>query len=157
MKRHTQRQPAAAAAAAARPEHPAAALVRSAETAAALIALALSESQQPVEALGEALARIAAAAAAGRRPRARDVATCIESLQFHDRMIQQLTHVRDLLANVAAAVPEEDTAGWPALRETLRSRFTSESHRMLFNLLLPDALDRDRIRLHADEGSVELF
>lgn len=145
MKRHTQTQQAAAAAAA-----------RPAETAAALIALAMSESQRPVAALGQALARIAAAVAAGEPPRAADIAACIESLQFHDRMIQQLTHVRDLLANVAA-VPEEDTAGWPALRETLRARFTSESHRMLFNLLLPDEIDHGHIRLHADEGSVELF
>ena len=155
MKRHTQTQQAAAAAAA-RPERPAADLARPAETAAALIALAMSESQRPVAALGQALARIAAAVAAGEPPRAADIAACIESLQFHDRMIQQLTHVRDLLANVAA-VPEEDTAGWPALRETLRARFTSESHRMLFNLLLPDEIDHGHIRLHADEGSVELF
>ena len=146
MKRHLQTQRAVAATE----------LVRSAETAAALIALAVSESQRPVEALGQALARIAAAVAAGEPPRAADIAACIESLQFHDRMIQQLTHVRDLLAKVAV-VPEEDTAGWPALRETLRSRFTSESHRMLFNLLLPDQPDHGHIRLHADEGSVELF
>lgn len=133
-------------------------LVRCAETAAALIELAINESQRPVERLGEALGRIAAAAAAGERPLADDVTACIECLQFHDRMIQQLTHVRDLLASAAVAEPaREDPGDWPGLREALRSRFTSESHRLLFNLLMPDEADHDQIRLRADEGSVELF
>ena len=156
MTRHTyMHQPAAGA-----PSEPGgpAELVRSAEASAALIELAISESQRPVETLGEALRRISAATAAGERPLAADVAACIESLQFHDRMIQQLTHVRDLLAGAAAAEPaRQDRPGWPALREALRSRFTSESHRLLLNLLMPDQSGHDHIQLRADEGSVELF
>ncbi len=133
-------------------------LVRSAETSAALIELAISESQRPVETLAEALGRISTATAAGERPLAADVAACIESLQFHDRMIQQLTHVRDLLAGLAVAEPaRQDPRGWPALREALRARFTSESHRLLFNLLMPDEAGHGHIQLRADEGSVELF
>lgn len=133
-------------------------LIRSAQTAAALIELAISESQQPVDTLGEALTRISTAAAAGARPRADDVAACIESLQFHDRMVQELTHVRDLLAHVATGEPARDESrSWPALREALRSRFTSESHRLLFNLLMPDETAHEHIQLRADEGSVELF
>jgi hypothetical protein len=42
--------------------------------------------------------------------------------------------------------------------ENLRARFTSESHRILFNLLMPDAEGHSHApSLHASEGSVELF
>jgi hypothetical protein len=140
---------------------------RAAETASALIELALSESQAPVAALGAALARIAHAAAAGGPPPDEDVTACIESLQFHDRLTQQLTQVRDLLASLAvsseapaAATPRTcaDAQVWPVLLENLRARFTSESHRILFNLLMSDEHGRSRATaLHASEGSVELF
>jgi hypothetical protein len=44
------------------------------------------------------------------------------------------------------------------LMENLRARFTSESHRILFNLLMPDADGHSHVpSLHASEGSVELF
>jgi hypothetical protein len=33
---------------------------------------------------------------------ARDIALCIESLQFHDRLVQQLTQARDLLTGLGA-------------------------------------------------------
>jgi hypothetical protein len=33
---------------------------------------------------------------------ARDIAVCIQNLQFHDRLIQQLTQVRDVLNGLAA-------------------------------------------------------
>ncbi len=157
MKRHTHTQQPASGIA----PHPAGAhsdLVRCAETAAALLELAMGESQRPVETLGQALMRIAGQMTAGKAPSARDVSACIEGLQFHDRMIQQLTQVRDLLVRVAAeATVREDSPGWPALRETLRARFTSESHRTLFNLLMPDETGCGHVQLHADEGSVELF
>ena len=32
----------------------------------------------------------------------RDIAVCIESLQFHDRLMQQLTQARDILSTLAA-------------------------------------------------------
>jgi predicted trehalose synthase len=137
-------------------------LACAAATAAALIELALSESLRPVTELGTALSRVSAALAAGSAPAARDLETCVECLQFHDRMTQQLSQVRDLLAAVAAA-GSADTAprgrqSWPVLMENLRARFTSESHRILFNLLMPDADGHTHTpSLHASEGSVELF
>jgi hypothetical protein len=33
---------------------------------------------------------------------ARDIAVCIQSLQFHDRLMQQLTEARDVLIGVSA-------------------------------------------------------
>ena len=137
-------------------------LACAAATAAALIELALSESQRPVTQLGEALSRVSATVSAGGRPSARDLEACVECLQFHDRMVQQLSQVRDLLAAVAASGPADPTPArrqsWPVLMENLRARFTSESHRILFNLLMPDSEGLSHApSLHASEGSVELF
>jgi predicted trehalose synthase len=137
-------------------------LACAAATAAALIELALSESQRPVGALGEALSRVSAALSAGTPPAAADLGVCVECLQFHDRMVQQLSQVRDLLAAVAAGGSGDSAPGsrqsWPVLMENLRARFTSESHRILFNLLMPDADGHSHVpSLHASEGSVELF
>lgn len=137
-------------------------LACAAATAASLIELALSESQRPVAQLGEALSRVSATVSGGGRPAARDLDACVESLQFHDRLVQQLSQVRDLLAAVAAAGSAATGAAgrqsWPVLMENLRARFTSESHRILFNLLMPDAEGHSHVAsLHASEGSVELF
>jgi hypothetical protein len=137
-------------------------LACAAATAAALIELALGESQRPITELGEALSRVSAAVSAGSAPAARDLEVCVECLQFHDRMTQQLSQVRDLLAAVAAAGSGDNTPGsrqsWPVLMENLRARFTSESHRILFNLLMPDSEGHTHTpSLHASEGSVELF
>jgi hypothetical protein len=150
------------------------------EAAAALIELSLHESNGPVEALSGALTRMAqlvhdqpgditgAADMQNHRARlAREVAICIENLQFHDRLTQQLTQVRNLLATLvfsdeptdAAGRPvEDDPQHWQVLLENLRARFTSDSHRILFNLLLPGSGGRATVSaLHANEGSVELF
>jgi len=152
------------------------------EAAAALIELAVHESHGPVEDLSGALTRMAQfvqnplgnSVGTGDKPPdgaqlARDVAICIESLQFHDRLTQQLTQIRDLLATLALSDAPADLAGpsvqgdphkWLALLENVRARFTSDSHRILFNLLLPDtgAGGRSNVpTLHANEGSVELF
>lgn len=137
-------------------------LACAAATAAALIELALCESQRPVTALAEALSRVSAAVSAGSPPAARDLEVCVECLQFHDRLGQQLSQVRDLLAAVAAIGSEATAPGgrqsWPVLMENLRARFTSESHRILFNLLMPDSEGHSHApSLHASEGSVELF
>ncbi len=131
---------------------------QAAATAAALIELALHESLTPVDALGRALARLSAILPLASDNVRAELATCIESLQFHDRMVQQLTQVRDLLASVTTDQPNgPNPPGWPALRDRLRAHFTSESHRMLFNVLLPGEDVPMPVHLHAEEGSVELF
>ncbi len=110
---------------------PAAVEERAAALAAAadLLALAMQESQGPVGVLGGALERMAAALAqcarAIERQRAlepssaapaarvladleacrealeREIALCIESLQFHDRLMQRLARVGRHLAGLA--------------------------------------------------------
>ena len=43
-----------------------------------------------------------------------DIAVCIESLQFHDRLTQQLTHARDILTGLAANKPLARVPNVPA-------------------------------------------
>jgi hypothetical protein len=142
------------------------------EAAAALIELSLHESNGPVEELSGALARIAQGLQGADAPQvrellARELAVCVENLQFHDRLTQQLTQVRNLLASLAFSdmyldpngrLLPGDTDSWQVLLENMRARFTSDSHRILFNLLLPgEGAHAHLPSLHANEGSVELF
>ncbi len=100
------------------------------ETAAARLAHAMSESHGPVDRMGAALERMMQAlernaralerlrdersgtgAAASplrdleecREALEREIAICIESLQFHDLLMQHLAHVRGGLANLTGA------------------------------------------------------
>jgi hypothetical protein len=100
------------------------------EAAADLLALAMHESHGPVDVLGGALERMAAALAqytlaierqreigphraephadvslgdleACRETLEREITVCIESLQFHDRLMQRLARVASYLAGIA--------------------------------------------------------
>jgi hypothetical protein len=91
------------------------------ERATTLLVHGLQQSDIPISQLSGALARMAqtltdigtplfgqaAGTASGdlrvlRDAFARDLAVCIESLQFHDRLMQQLTQARDLLTGLGA-------------------------------------------------------
>ncbi|HET9390025.1 MAG TPA: hypothetical protein VFO44_10295 [Steroidobacteraceae bacterium] len=87
------------------------------ELAGVLLAHTMEEAEAPISQLSEALARVAqsinggpAGGVRGAAPGSpadmqaitRDLAVCIEKLQFHDRLMQQLTRVRDILAALAA-------------------------------------------------------
>lgn len=107
------------------------------EHATALLAHGLQQSEIPISRLGAALARMARAldeagapvgdpaeANAGasadanhqalRAALARDVAVCIESLQFHDRLTQQLSQAHDLLTRGRTEGPLMNVSGRPA-------------------------------------------
>jgi hypothetical protein len=78
------------------------------ERATALLVLSMRQSDTPISELGGALARMARTLndtqtdpQALRDAMARDICVCIQSLQFHDRLMQQLTHARDLLTGIA--------------------------------------------------------
>ena len=152
---------------------------------AAQLELALRESVGPVDELGRALGRmsdelahirIAVAATAEEKLHAncreviRELSTCMESLQFYDRMVQHLSHLRDYLAGLSANPAGQAAAGgepadWERLREALRRRLISEAQRELLDLILPPphaphasrAEPRSAHALHVGEGSIELF
>lgn len=155
------------------------------EAAAVLLSLAMRDTERPVAELSGALQRIAASVAElrerprndGRRIRAlengsgesfrsrieKDVSICIQSLQFHDRLIQQLAAVRGLLASVVNGRPldlsEFRAHRWEVMLRMLRERLSEDSQHHLFNLLLhTGVVDIDNQKhLQAEEGSVELF
>jgi hypothetical protein len=63
----------------------------------------------------------------------------ITALQFYDKLIQRLTHVRDGLAipsdsGLGAADPER--ANWEALLERVRSRYSMVEERVLFDFMM---------------------
>lgn len=155
------------------------------EAAAVLLSLAMRDTENPVSELCDALKRIGGQLAelrtrtgtdaarppglvngdaeAFRKRLERDVGVCIQSLQFHDRLIQQLAAVRGLLASVVNDAPL-DVSGfgahrWEEMLRMLRERLSEDSQHHLFNLLLrTGVVDVEGHRnLQAQEGSVELF
>jgi hypothetical protein len=153
------------------------------EAAAVLLSLAMRDTEMPATTLGSALGRMSASLiewrdeklangkdgasaeddAALRNRLERELAVCIESLQFHDRLIQQLAAVRNLLASVASNGPLNLTGSgaqrWEETLRMLRERLSEDSQHQLFNLLLrTGAVDGDGRRGTASqEGSIELF
>lgn len=153
------------------------------EAAAVLLSLAMRDTEEPVAGLAGALSRIGASltelrkrAGMARSPAGSDVdmetwrmqleqdlSLCIESLQFHDRLIQQLAAVRNLLASVsdddALEVSGFGAQRWEEMLRMLRERLSADSQHQLFNLLMrTGVVDYDgRWSLNAREGSIELF
>lgn len=83
------------------------------DLAAELLGTAMRETEGPVMDMASALARINQALRraelqsgqdgdCGCRDLQQDISICIESLQFHDRLIQQLTAVRRLMGSAPA-------------------------------------------------------
>ena len=73
-----------------------------------LLVRGMQETDAPIADISDALARMAAAlgdttadVATLRSVLTRDLAVCIESLQSYDRLMQQLTQARDLLAGAS--------------------------------------------------------
>jgi hypothetical protein len=123
------------------------------EAAAMLVALAIHDTTQPVERLCEAMERMCKALAAGTAASTvansasgardaqlgRDLAVCVEGLQFHDRLLQQLAFVRDLLGAILQHQPLDVAAygapRWEALMAVIRRRAPLDRRFELFDLL----------------------
>lgn len=114
----------------------------------------------------ESAASLAAPASGAETFRKRlenDVAICIQSLQFHDRLIQQLVAVRGLLASVVNDAPVQGVGfgahRWEEMLSFLRERLSEDSQHHLFNLLLRTGVVNidGRGNLRTEEGSVDLF
>ena len=103
------------------------------ERATQLLVHGLQQSDIPIAQLSSALARMAqtltdigtplfgqvdvkppADVQALRDAVARDIAVCIQSVQFHDRLMQQLTQARDLLTGVGVKPLLASVAAQPA-------------------------------------------
>lgn len=80
------------------------------------------------------------------------------AMQFHDQLAQRVAHVRDALAEVHEELRSGRDPDWTALLARLRTHYTTEDERRLFDMIFgspPHAGSR-----RGDEalpGSVELF
>jgi hypothetical protein len=95
-----------------------------------------------------------------------NVQATITSLQFYDKLIQRLTHVRDGLA-----IPSDSTAkavdpaesDWNSMLEQVRSRYSMVEERVLFDFMMR-GLSADQmlkaltgLRASASPGELEVF
>jgi len=141
------------------------------ELAVALLAQAMHESHAPVHVLGNALELMTRALKQQGRAREltsahetleRELAVCIESLQFHDRLMQQLTQVRECLSRLLLpADSQQEMPRWSEVRGRIAARLASDSQRALLDLLLPPgegyATPGELRKVNVSEGSIELF
>jgi len=67
------------------------------------------------------------------------VNAAITALQFYDKLVQRLTHVREGLAipsDSAAASADPSATDWQALFEQVRSRYSTVEERVLFDFMM---------------------
>ena len=110
--------------------------------AASQIEVALREAEAPVAALGELIGRLGVGAAAGAT-----------ALQYQDRLAQRLAHVRDTLASLAEFLlvgAHGPAADWEQLRAAIRSRYSMEQERVMFDLLVRGASPEEVLKALAE-------
>ena len=87
-----------------------------------------------------------------------DAQRAMRALQFHDRLSQRVTHVRDALSRLHACVATGEGAEWEKLSAAIRGLYTMEDERQIFDALVPrSARSDDSDGEDAKCGSVELF
>ena len=133
----------------------------SAEAAAILLAFAMRESEAPAVELGSALERLGGELRSLDGGAASDLAACVRALQFHDRLMQQLAVIRNLLTRLTDN-PLPQMAGfgaqrWEELLTNLRTQLAANSHDELFELLLRTGGVAPGVVAEQAEGSSELF
>jgi hypothetical protein len=94
------------------------------------------------------------------------IQTAIIAFQFYDRMQQCLQHVTSNLRGLSKLVesPERlyNPNEWEAFQNQIRSRYTMESEKMMFDAILQgesvdDAIAAKNAYQHNQSGDVELF
>lgn len=95
-----------------------------------------------------------------------DARQAVVALQFYDKMIQRITHVRDGLtipAEVIEAGPQQRSAAWNQLLEEVRGRYSMVEERVLFDFLIRGTGPREMMQALTDlqgasrPGELELF
>jgi len=96
----------------------------------------------------------------------RHVQNTITALQFYDKLIQRLTHVRDGLAipsDSTLASAEPAGSDWNAMLEQVRSKYSMVEERVLFDFMMR-GLSADQmlkaltgLRGTAAPGELEVF
>jgi hypothetical protein len=95
-----------------------------------------------------------------------DAQQAIIALQFYDKLIQRITHVRDGLAIPAETIdasPADRSAAWQKLLERVRGRYSMVEERVLFDFLIRGTGPREMMQALTDlqgasrPGELELF
>lgn len=95
-----------------------------------------------------------------------DARQAVVAMQFYDKMIQRITHVRDGLAIPAEAIdaaPQDRSAAWEQLLERVRGRYSMVEERVLFDFLIRGTGPREMMQALTDlqgasrPGELELF
>lgn len=88
-----------------------------------------------------------------------DAQRAMRALQFHDRLSQRISHVRDAMARLHASVATGQGEEWQKVNEAIRALYTMEDERQIFDALVTRRLPREEERAREPEqcGSVELF
>ena len=95
-----------------------------------------------------------------------DAQQAIVAMQFYDKLIQRITHVRDGLAIPAEAIetaPHARSIAWEALLERVRGRYSMVEERVLFDFLIRGTGPREMLAALNDlqgasrPGELELF
>lgn len=95
-----------------------------------------------------------------------DARQAVVALQFYDKLIQRIQHVRDGLAipaEVIEAGPRERSAAWEQLLDQVRGRYSMVEERVLFDFLLRGTGPREMMQALTDlqgasrPGELELF
>jgi hypothetical protein len=97
----------------------------------------------------------------GEASMSQKMAAVVVAVQSHDRVMQQLTHVRDALrllhAHLGDANRAESGESWAKLREMQMREFTMTEERALFSRLAAhEEKDWLEVTVHPDE-TIELF
>jgi hypothetical protein len=138
-----------------------------------LVAMQLEVAMQNAAAQAERLSQaVAAFAAIGARLRTGDPSLlahadaiqqeahrAMVAMQFHDQLAQRVMHVRDALGDVHDEVLAGEEPDWNGLMRKMRSHYTMEDERRLFDLVLgtlPETPGKPREE-EALPSSVELF
>ena len=151
----------------------------SVQAAAVLLSLAMRDTESPVTDLGQALSRMVSTLTVVRQHVEKkpfngdtdqtryqlesELSICIQSLQFHDRLIQQLAAVRNLLTGLSShgplCVAGFGAQRWEELLNLLRDRLSADQHHQLFDLLMRTGQVDGELgaEMPPADGSVELF
>ncbi len=96
------------------------------------------------------------------------IQSAIIAFQFYDRITQQLTHVCNSLSSLGDVISDQNKLyhpyEWHALQEQIRSRYTMENERDMFDALMKGGSIEDVLRMTMKSGmqstnndEIELF
>lgn len=129
------------------------------ELVAMQLEVAMQQAAAQVDQLSGSIAGLSAIATrSGSADMATETQRAMTAMQFHDQLVQRVTHVRQALGDLHDELLSRRSPDWDALLSRMRAHYTMEDERRLFDLVLGDLIGTRAAR--EDEslpGSTELF